>query len=177
MDARINRKFPRTNGRPLEVLHTNRSERKLPFNLHKISISSFWSSCTTIAPSGNFFDLPMRLQVWNEWKKAPPLDTESVRIVQLKISAKWKPPMLSQKEGRCKKHNKIWSCQRPSTTSQPTVGRCGKSPDYLTEKFWPNGNLPCYHRRRAGAKTTIKFGHVKGPQQCHNLLLYIRHKL
>lgn len=66
-----------SNGRPSEVLHfpsASELEQKLPFQLHKIPVSS------------------MRLQVRNELKKKKktfPFDTEIVRNFQTKISGKW----------------------------------------------------------------------------------------
>lgn len=67
----------RKNGRLLEVLHvspSNRSKRKLPFHLHNVLICILLSSCVIIVASRKCFDLPMILQVWNEWIKAFPFD-------------------------------------------------------------------------------------------------------
>ena len=66
-NARINWEFSRTNGRSSEVLHFFRStrlERKLPFHLHKMSIST---ACESACAHTNFLrhhDLPMRVQVF-----------------------------------------------------------------------------------------------------------------
>ena len=64
MDTRIKRKLPERSDdfRRYSTL----LEWKLPFYSHKFP----FLFCCLCAPSRTFFDLPMRLQVWNEWKKS-----------------------------------------------------------------------------------------------------------
>ena len=54
-------------GRPSELLHffhSNRLERKVPFHLHKISISTAHESACAYTDFLRHHDLPMRLQVF-----------------------------------------------------------------------------------------------------------------
>lgn len=64
---------------------------EITINLHKISISSLLSSCAIIVPSHKLLYLPVRLQVWNEWKTLfHYFVTEIFWNFQKKLLAKWK---------------------------------------------------------------------------------------
>ena len=64
---------------------------EITINLPKIAISSLLSSCTIIVPSHKLLYLPVRLQVWNEWKTHfHYFVMEIFWNFQTKILVKWK---------------------------------------------------------------------------------------
>ena len=84
MECTVQMEISGTNGRTSEVLHflcSNRLERKLPFHLHKISVS-------IVRAYTNFLrhhDLQMGLQVFHPHGKSLPFDTENFRNFKPKI--------------------------------------------------------------------------------------------
>ena len=77
-----NRNFPeQTDDRPSEVLHffrSNRLERKLPFHLHNISISTAREVARAYTNLLRHHDLPMRLQVFHSHGKRALLLTRKI---------------------------------------------------------------------------------------------------
>ena len=53
-------------------------QTEITVHLHNFFFISILLSCyTIISPSRTFFDQPMRLQDWNDWRKSLLFDTES----------------------------------------------------------------------------------------------------
>ena len=69
-----------------------RLDWKFPLRLYEISIVLSW--VVIIASSRTSFDLLMRLQVWNEWKKAFPFDLKRFQICNRKFWLYGKYPSL-----------------------------------------------------------------------------------